>query len=207
MESLAKNEPVANDVLGCVCRFILEHIYSPLNTGLPPLTPTQVIRGWQSLASRPRTNEYCVITDLIQERHGLPMHDYQPSDDSDLGTLSIQELLKHSVQVDFFNHSIDPANDPARERAFILTSLANSTECAAIFNEYNPLISFLYCDEIVCLNEVDTSHQLHQRYTITLHLSEIKRHSMPMRFTDSVKIKTTNVVTLLDKRLDNGNCS
>lgn len=187
--------PLSNDVLGCIYRLILEHIYDPFSDDLPQLQPSQIMRGWQSLANRPRTNEYCVITDLMQERHGTPIHDYQPSQDSNLGKLTVKQLLKHSVQVDFFNHSIDPTKDPARERAFILTSLANSTECTALLNEYNPLISCLFCDEMVCLNEVDTAHQLYQRYTVTLHISEIKGHSMPMRFTDQVKLKTTNIIT------------
>ena len=181
-------------------RFILEHVYDELGDKLPPLKPNQVIRGWQSLATRPRTSEYCVITDLAQERHGTPIHDYKPNLESDNGALSIWQLLKHRVQVDFFHHSTNPAIDPARERAFILSSFANSTECANLFQEYNPLISCLYCDDVLCMNEVDTSKQLCQRYSVVLHLTEIKGHTMPMRFTDQVKLKLTNVVTLSDDK-------
>ena len=186
-------EHLARDVLGCVYRFVLEHAYDRVGTTLPQLKPNQILRGWQSLATRPRTSEYCLITNTLQERHGTPIHHYQPNNDNDMGDLTVQQLIKHRVQVDFFNHSTNPAIDPARERAFIVTALANSTEGAGIFLGYNPLISLLYSEEMLCMNEVDMSHQLCQRYSVILHLTEIKGHTMPMRFTDDVKLILSNV--------------
>lgn len=190
-----------NDVLSCVRRFVIDHCYDKFTDKLPQLRPEQVIRGRQALANRLRENEYCVITVITQERKGTAIHDYEPNKNDNDGKLTLIQTVLSSVQIDFYNHSAKAGYDPANERANIAASYANSTECAKIFHGYNPLISCMYSDEPITFPEVDDSHQITQRTSITLHLCESKGHSLPMHFIDYCYTQSTNVDTLPDKEV------
>lgn len=186
-------EKFSNDVLGCVYRFILEHAYDRCNGELKQLNPNQILRGWQHMAIAPRFDEFCVITPISQTRRCSPLHNYTPNTDDNLGSLDIQHLLLHNVQIDFFCNPKSGYDNRAYERAFIVAALANSTECAAIFQSYNPLISCLYSDDIQPLWEQDEMHQVRHRYSVTMHLSENKTHATPQCFFDSLDFQLHNV--------------
>lgn len=187
------SEKLSNDVLGCTYRFILEHAFDRCNGELKQLSHNQILRGWQHMAIAPKFDEFCVITSISQTRHGTPIHNYAPNANDNSGSLGIQHLLLHNVQIDFFCNPKSGSDNRAYERAFIVAALANSTECAAIFQSYNPLISCLYSDEILNFSEIDEMHQMRHRYSVTLHLSEVKTHTMPQHFVSALGLQTNNV--------------
>lgn len=191
--------PYANDALGCVYRFVRAHIHD-LNT--PPLSENQILRSWQSLATAPPLDEYCVLAHLSTIRHGSNYYQYDFKNPiNEKGIKQTSTLLEHSIQVDFFGVDTNGSGSAARHRASLLEMLINSTDANDLFADLNPEFGCLYADDVMHFAEVDERRRIRERHSITIHLSQTLKHNTAQRYMDSVIIRSISADNLLNNEV------
>lgn len=174
------------DVLGAVIEFVHGCAYYPAG-GIDQLPRESFVRAWQSLVQLPEgVAEYCIVTDLSQERHGSNTYLYCDSaDPAQLGTLTMGKLIEHQVQVDFLATNPQVSAELPRARAGLVEMVANSTEGNALFQRINPTLSLMYCDSVQSVPELDEGHNLRGRHFVVLHVGQNIQATLPQQFIDA----------------------
>lgn len=179
-------DALGRDILACVHRLICDHICA--EPGLPALAPDQVLRGNQTSMFAPAGDEYCIFYEVNHVTHGTPGRHF-PGDN----TKKIGQLLHYTVQCDFYSTDLHGDFIKARERAHIMELLANNGDLAWILKQYSPVLSCLYADPATSLTELNDGQNFQHRYSVNLHVSEYKMHSVKQAYFDSVGLHLTNV--------------
>lgn len=197
-----ESNPLSNDVLGCVFRFIQDHVH---DENMLPLKDSQILRSWNSAAIAPQTSEYCILTHTGSVRHGTNVYAYRLPEEGDMGICETAKFLEHFIQVDFFCSDQSAPPDLTRRRAQVLELLANSQAAPSIFSSMNERMTCLYADNVQCFNEVDEAHRMRQRHTLTLHTGEHFAHGIPQRYISGVELYLTEAITSTNiKDITNG---
>ncbi len=185
MDSNTQSSPLANDILGSVYRFILNHAHGD---GISPLEKMQILRGWQSLPTAPPFDEYCILSHLSSIRHGTNAYELIDKQQP-IGQRVTAAYFEHLVQVDFLSTDDPGVAAASRMRVLITEMVVNSYDAKRLFEKLNPSLSVLYCDGPVSLAELDETHRLRQRHTLTLHIGQTVKHTMPIDIVETVRIE------------------
>lgn len=154
------------DILGAVNDFVLRFAHAP---GLPPLSQSQLVRGWQNYGGLPpQTQEIAVLTLLEEIRHGTNVHRYRNGEENGL-IQTVARLGEHRVQLDFCSASPNQAEYTTRTRAGIIEILTRDRVGVNFFRSYG--LSACYADSVRPLPFIDETKQWITRYSVTLHLT------------------------------------
>ncbi len=175
----------ATDLLGCVYRFVRDYAF---DDHAPKLSDEQILRGWQSLPTAPPSNEFCIITHLSTVRHGSNAYRVVDSNAAD-GARVTAAMYEHLVQIDYLSTDDYAAAAASRRRVLIAEMMLNAYYVNSLFKHLNPAFSVLYCDAPNSLAEIDDTHRLRQRHTLTLHIGQTVELAMPIDIVETVRIE------------------
>lgn len=165
----------APDVYGAIFDFIAAFVTPPF---------AEVVRGDQNRVSLPEeTNEYILITKIVETRRGSNVHSFEaPAPDAD-GTLSASKLTLCDVQIDVRSDK----GPRAQEAASLIELWARDEIGIRFFQPYG--ISVTGCTSPQDMAFIDESNQFVKRFMVTLSLEYWETVSIAMPFFDDVTLK------------------
>lgn len=184
------------DVLTVVHAFVCK--FAQIDAaGVPKLEPEQVLRGWQALGLLPSADEVCIITLINSTRTSLdsPTHCLVSDNEAtEPSQLQIEQRLEHVVQIDFAGVSQRIDSSVTKRRADQIYMIAHSPYAPNFFHSISPDFSCLYCDPPISFGELDGSHALRHRHTLSLHVSENQYMRLPVSTFGKVALRSENAL-------------
>lgn len=177
------------DILGIVYDFVQTFAKAD---GADAYTDEQIVRGFQNLASPPRTTEFCTLTLLSAIKQGTDWQCWTNTKKTDPEPFEqhLSVVMDQMVQIDMCSAEPQVLPQVTLERAQALQLIANSNVATDFFEKQsNGTMTCLYAEDVQNLSGFDDTKTYTARYMIRLHLGVKAHTSVENDYFTSVRVR------------------